>query len=297
MRYTVLVACILLLSCSRPAQEQQGQRLSSTVVAAPAGLADPAGFVGWYSMLLDPLRLTRDSGLAAIRVANESLVCDTAVAMFRSRCSADISTINDSLTSNDRFLDWLQEDTLAQSTLDAITRTVGCSLLSTEGLYYIDLSSADLLGHVRDHCSPAMENFLTLRGVEEEQGFSDDAALVITWDVLSDRVANWETLIAADSSFLLLPEAEWRKDMYLETYLTGMDNAPIYDFEKATLDPEVRRSYERFIDRYPTHASARLVRAYLDLLTKEGFRETDAVKAFLKEKGIGSMMGTQPPTR
>jgi hypothetical protein len=239
----------------------------------------------------------RDSAFAAIGATQDPLTGDSLAALFRSRYSRVLSAIDDSLIDHESFMMWLDEDTLRQSAIERMLRPVGCTLLPSEGIYSIDADAHDVLENAGPHLTPAMRRFLELRAAEEAEGFSNDASLCISWNAVSDRVATWEAFIADNPSFLLLPEASYWHDLYLRVYLTGMDNAPVFTYEDDTLDPEVRKSYQRFTGRYSSLASARLVSDYLSLLEREGFSHTEAVEGFLEARGIRSMQAIQPPMR
>ncbi len=298
MKFLVLIISLLALSCSRPAPDPQAGHSSTMASTDPARPnPDTLDHAAWFAGIIAPVKPIHDEADAAITAANDPVAGDSIVASYRTRMSTMLRAIGDSLNDNESFMNWLRKDTLGQAAIARMVRPLGCSLLTTEGLWYVDSDSRDLLARASQHCTPAMQRFLKIRATEEAEGFSDDAALVIPWDVVGDRVATWETFIPASPGFLLLPEAQYWHDVYLRTYLTGMDNSPIYTFDEATLDPKVRKSYERFTSRYPDLASTRVVGDYLELLEREGFVETEAVQEFLKEKGIDSMMGMQPPQR
>jgi hypothetical protein len=77
---------------------------------------------------------------------------------------------------------------------------------------------------------------------------------------------------------------EYRRGWYLRAYLTGWDNTNVFDWRTRVLKPDVRRSFERFVRVHASTRSAAVVREYLDLLARTGYRRTAAVDDFLRNR-------------
>jgi hypothetical protein len=294
----ILLAAVVLVSCSRTPREQKPA--SDSGAGSPPNqmlAADTSDMRAWFKNLLRSLGPPRDALSATLRMESDNARADTIVARFRVRFSDAVDAVNSSLSERESFADWVQSDSTARTWAERNVAFYGCSLLASEGIVFVAGNSRDILRVAGDRITPAMTRFLMLRAKEEAEGFSEDAGLVISWDALSDRIVKWESFIAANPSFLLLPEAQSWYDVYLRVYLTGMDNARVFDFEKETLLPEVQASYERFVAEYPTSKSAAMVRGYLEVLEREGFKSTGAVEDYLKANDISSMLAVQPPVR
>ncbi len=292
MKYLKLViaGAMLFAACSQQSNENQSdtRKIESS---APRALDQ------WFVGLLHPLQTLRDSAYKAILAETSPQRADSAVAMFRVSYSDAANILNDSLSDNDRFQTWLQEDSSAQSSLEPMLKTLGLSFVQSEGSMYVDISSRDIVAQTEKSISASMRRFLSIRGEEEAEGFSNDAALLIGWDQLSERIVTWEEFIDSNKSFLLLPEAQSWYDVYLRVYFTGMDNTPVFAVEGDTLDQQVRASYSHFMAKHPTSRSATMVRDYLGILTSAGFRETKRSQEYLDSLNIRSMKAIQPPLR
>jgi hypothetical protein len=290
-----LIAACLLLSCNRPAGDQK--RPSGTEGGTASARVEPAQMTAWFSGLLRPLGPMRASAFGAVSRETDLRKADSLVARFRVSYSNALEAIGDSLAAGDDFGTWLREDPGARAVADSILAPLGCVLLESEGMGTPASHSGDIVRNVGSRLSPAFVKFLTMRGEEEKEGFSDDAALVIPWNALSDRIAAWEKFITGNPGFLLRSEAESWYEIYLRTYLTGTDNSRIFTFDGDTLDTDVRASYERFVRRYSSTKSAFLVRGYLELLGREGYRNSQAAEEYLRAQDIRTMLAVQPPLR
>lgn len=301
IRVIFLIITVFLFSCKHsPKQEQQQQQQS----ASPQISQSEKSFVAFVSSgdslidkILHPLIFVRDSAFKVIRKSPNPKIADSLVDLFRSHYSQSIAAINDSLYENSSFQNQMLEDSNFQSKIALTLASLGCDLVWSEGTVFVDAQSKDLNDNFSDMMSPDFNKYLKIRSIEESEGFSNDAGLLISWDNLSDRIATWEAFASENPSFFLIPEVKFWHNMYLNTYLTGMDNSRIYSFETDTLELGVYSSYKRFLQMYPQTKSASLIKGYIDVLKRNNFKQTKEVDEYLQYRGIESMLGVQPPSR
>lgn len=94
---------------------------------------------------------------------------------------------------------------------------------------------------------------------------------------IAQRLCFWENFLAKTSDFLYRPEAEQRRDLYLERLIFGSDQQPIYDKEG-----KVRASYLQAF-RYvtaqkntaaePEGKTYRVMEDFLKVLEQSGYKE------------------------
>ena len=178
--------------------------------------------------------------------------------------------------------------------LRALLQRHGFDLNSSEGNAFVDEDAGRLLDAFGPLLTPAMREYLSIRNVERQARFSEDAALQISWDSLSDRIAVWDQFLQQYPTFTWQPAAQYWRDMYLETYLTGMDNTRTFT-DSGTLDPDVRRSYQRFLRDHAGTPAAQVVRDYVALLGASGAPSDSSMTRFFREHKLRSMLGVQPP--
>lgn len=101
-----------------------------------------------------------------------------------------------------------------------------------------------------------------------------DAALIITWNELSDRIVSLERFILSNPNFPdnnLLYELYKR---YFTFYTTDLlDNTPIY--ERNVLKEEVKRSYERFMDEYKETETIQVINDFYQRLEQNDFKQVE----------------------
>lgn len=171
----------------------------------------------------------------------------------------------------------------------------GLRLSITEGSYYIDEKPDYLINNFKSYVSPGVNEFLKIRSSELMVGFSEDAALLIPFRELGGRIITWQNYINKYPSTLLLAEAKFSYHLYLNTFLSGLDNSPIAKDD--VLLPEVKEVYSEFINKYRDTESGKIVEKFYNLLSGNNFRLPEDLDDFYKENQIESMTGMQPPTR
>jgi len=171
----------------------------------------------------------------------------------------------------------------------------GLRLSITEGNYYIDEKPEYLLENFQGFVSTSVKEFLEIRMKELEEGFSEDAGLIIPLNKLGDRIILWENYINKYPGSLVLADAKFSYHLYLNTFVTGLDNTPISENQK--LLPKFKTEYLNYINQHKGTESGRIVEGFYNLLAKNNFILTLEVDDFFKDNGIEPMRGIQPPTR
>jgi hypothetical protein len=307
------VASILVLAgCARGGDSASGTSSTVATPAVPAAptAAAPLDSIGRLFADLDarirPLVASRDSALAGIRADSGTGRADSSFALFRGQFALRAESVSTAIYQNQPLQHWIWRVTaegwtdLDSASADSLRRFLavrGLRAEFSEGSAYAAENTAAMGPLFERYLSPAMRSFLSIRRAEEDEGYSEDAGLRISWDQLAERIAGWERFVDANPGFLLAGEGRYRYDSYLAVYLTGMDNSRVFEYPRETLDPRVRASYERFLTRHAESGTARIVRGYLDVLGRNGWRAEPDVVAFLKANGIHSMLGQEPPTR
>jgi|CZKP01.1.fsa_nt_gi hypothetical protein len=171
----------------------------------------------------------------------------------------------------------------------------GLRLSKTEGGYYIDEKSDYLYVNFKNFVSRGLNEFLLIRSKELEEGFSEDAKLLISYKSLGERITTWEKYLNKYPSSPLSAEAKFSYHLYLNTFITGLDNSPV------TVDdillPEMKNVYSDFIQKNNNSESGKLVGKFYTIISNNNFHLTSDLDDFYKENQIESMKGMEPPTR
>lgn len=188
------------------------------------------------------------------------------------------------------------EDT-RKKLLQARLSRVGWALRVTEGSYYVGEAGAWWRSRFGPLLPRSWDGYFHQREVEIREGFSEDAGLLISWERLRQRITFWEGFIRRHPHFPANEEVSSYLDIYIRTFLTGVDNSRIErDFDDPTLRTEVKIAYEAFLRNNKGSKYYDIVKGYYEVLKRNNFRVTREAKAFLESKRVKTMLAVQPPT-
>ena len=223
---------------------------------------------------------------------------DSAFVEFRNLFYNVINNYSDAFWNNAELMKKVnakQNDDPAVKELNTALENNGLRLSITEGSYYIDEKPDYLINNFKGYISQGVNEFLNLRSQELQQGFSEDAKLLISFQQLGNRIITWQNYLNKYPSSPLQAEAKFSYHLYFNTFLTGLDNSPISNGD--ILLPEIKQVYLDFISRNKDNESGRIVEKFYNILNKNNFRLTEDLDEFYQENRIESMKGIQPPTR
>ena len=124
---------------------------------------------------------------------------------------------------------------------------VGLGIHQNEGYYYAIADSAWFLQEFGTFLSDDWKKYLKQCEHEEKNQFTDDAAVMISWEALRERVVFWENFLDEYPDFLEKSTAKEYLSRYAYTYLRGSGNSPIYDWDTKNFRSDIGKSYENFI--------------------------------------------------
>jgi hypothetical protein len=202
-----------------------------------------------------------------------------------------------SYNSNNNVNNW--QYPLADSekrTIDLSLSKAGWSLKESEGMYYIGESGGWFENTFELILTDTYRKYLIIRTKEIQEGFSEDAGLLISWEQLRERISLWEQFLKNHPNFIESSEIKDYLNLYVRTFLTGMDNSRIHDFNNRTLRPDVKTAYEKYIRDNKDSEYYILVKDYYEMLKNNNFTVPDNINEFVRKKGYETMLGKQPPT-
>jgi len=248
------------------------------------------------------------SNLASISEASNELrknfsaadpeIRDSAFIEFRSFYYDVINSYYEIFLNNQELVNKLKEnkneDPQVQQLKTALDQN-GLRLSQTEGGYYIDEKPGYLYDNFNNFGTRGISQFLLIRSKELEEGFSEDAKLLISFKSLGDRIIAWENYLDKYPSSPLSAEAKFSYHLYLNTFITGLDNSPVADND--LLLPEMKNVYSDFIHRNSNSESGKTVEKFYAIISNNNFHLSSVPDDFYKENQIESMKGMEPPTR
>jgi len=134
---------------------------------------------------------------------------------------------------------------------------------TSEGTVYIEQDRSYVTKNLLTMFSAPMQAYLLQIEKENNEGFMDDAAIVISPRVHVERIIWYEKFIAENPDFVLLKNCKDYKKAYFTYLLTGIDNTALYDNEdEMTLAPYFVQAYKYLLKTYPDSETATLVLPY-----------------------------------
>jgi hypothetical protein len=156
----------------------------------------------------------------------------------------------------------------------------GLRLASTEGMVYIDRETQTLRNYFYDNLSPSTQKFFGQFELETNQPMSSDGGFIIPVKEVADRLGFWDAFLTSYPKHLFSDYAANNAKYDLYFFLIGMDNTPAFGHGDETLDKEFLEAYKYFIQKYPDSKNAVVIKEYLQLLEKAGYKQTEEVKEF-----------------
>ncbi|TCZ71423.1 hypothetical protein [Flaviaesturariibacter aridisoli] len=141
-------------------------------------------------------------------------------------------------------------------------RANGFRITSSEGIPFFEKDRAWLEPYFYKYLSTQMRQYLEQLRKEDDQRFTDDAAVLISATEFADRTVWWENFDKATPRFPLRASVNRIRKGYLTALMQGMDNSPVRDFETGRLSSYYDEAWRYLVAHYPNSDAARLLLPY-----------------------------------
>jgi hypothetical protein len=162
----------------------------------------------------------------------------------------------------------------------------GVRYLMEEGMSYADAKADYFYNLFKGRISPVMDEFLLINSTEMKEGFTADAGLVISFEQLHKRVVIWEDFQKKHPDFFLKNDVQSSYEIYFYTFLTGIDNTPVFDYDTQKLLPEIKKLFEKIIARKDARKSSKVIANYYAYLKANDFKQPENMDKFFKDNGF-----------
>lgn len=163
--------------------------------------------------------------------------------------------------------------------------TVGWQLDYSEGMGFIREIGDWPMKRFGRLVPKAWQEYFAASAREAREGFSEDAALQVSWDVLRQRLEFWEDFANRHPDFPLKDDINHDYAVTFRAFLVGMDNTPItVSFEDRTVSKAVRKAWNEFIERNPNSRIVSWVQRHRQRLAKEGWIMTRTLEGELEPR-------------
>jgi len=149
---------------------------------------------------------------------------------------------------------------------------------SQEGSLY-PIVDYEALKAYAPYLSDAMKAYVDLMAIESNDKTASDGGLTLSWDEMAARVLAAEHTLREYPQSPKVDAVKAKYKQYVQFYLFGLNNTPIYDWDSFKLLAEVKTSYAKTVKEHPDTILGQLTKQFLDVLgkTKE--------KVFVKKDG------------
>ena len=169
-----------------------------------------------------------------------------------------------------------------------------------EGNWYAG-EDAGYLAKAGDFLKGDYREYLHFQAETAKERIAEDAALMISWDELRKRIIRQEAFEKKHPSLQETKTEVGNGLQWLVTvYLSGIDNTRAYDLNfmnhgrspgTGAIDPELRKSYERFLSENKDSKFHPLIEKICDILKRHDYTYSKELDLYLKEKGYGMFLG------
>ena len=116
----------------------------------------------------------------------------------------------------------------------------------------------------KDHVSKDFRDYIKIRACQDTILFAADAGIIVPWEVVSSYAMDWETFMKKHPSSFFKDKAAEAYSFYMNVFLFGSDNTPVFDYSTQTIDKDIRLVFDKFLKKYPNSNSAKILKFYLE---------------------------------
>lgn len=143
-------------------------------------------------------------------------------------------------------------------------------LISLEGAFY-PIIDYEALKVYDKYISNELKDYIHIKAMESNEPTIIDAALIIPFDSLAERLITVEKYIINYSEGIKHEEMLRLYGTYLRFYLEGSDNTPIYQYETNEIREDVLSSYYK-IAKIGDTVTSNIVSKYIDIIEENQFK-------------------------
>lgn len=244
-----------------------------------------------FTSQADDLSLEATKKLLDDKIEDASnMMADEYVAYYEERLISELPQVSDSF-----FEGSIQEDMVSAFNYNYFSRNqletlddnrivemidplydIGYKVETSEGMYYpiVDYS---VLYKYEDHVTSGVKKYLRLMKRQSDIMAYSDAAVVVPWSELGDRLLMAEALQSEYLPKTMKQRVEQEFEWAFMTYVFGTNNTPVFDFKNNVIsDSEIIASF-REVAKKGGDTVKHVMLPYLKILEEEEYKGTDKV--------------------
>lgn len=160
------------------------------------------------------------------------------------------------------------------------TEELGYKVETAEGLFF-PIIDYGFYEKYSANVTKDMKDYISIMAMESEKVPAKDAALVISWDELFERLLNQEKFLDEHKDSVRFEEIKELYKKYVTYAIYGLNNTPLFDYEDNKMDDEAKAAYEKAIAKDSQFSQT--MKEYYELIKNNGYKLTEEVKNYRDE--------------
>jgi hypothetical protein len=189
------------------------------------------------------------------------------------------------LLGNRKLMDQFEnkEDRTEAQKLISLCTSHGIQIAYREGDFYLEPDMKFVLDHLNGVLTTSSKSYLQTKINLAKGFFSDNNPPVSPPDSLALQVIALEDFMVKNPEYVAKDEILAQYIDALTTYLSGMEQLPLFTPNTKMLEPAYQNSYLQYIENYPKRESTKIIRKFYELLASKGFKYDESFDSFLSE--------------
>lgn len=160
------------------------------------------------------------------------------------------------------------------------TEELGYKVETAEGLFF-PIIDYGFYEKYSANVTKDMKDYISIMAMESEKVPAKDAALVISWDEIFERLLNQEKFLDEHKDSVRFEEIKELYKKYVTYAIYGLNNTPLFDYEDNKMDDEAKAAYEKAIAKDSQFSQT--MKEYYELIKNNGYKLTEEVKNYRDE--------------
>lgn len=163
----------------------------------------------------------------------------------------------------------------------AAWKECGLEMRYPEGMAAVVLKPGLTIPALSGMVTPEMKIYMDQMAKEGEEGWIEDAGLMITPMQVAERAVFWDDFTIKYPLFVHTSRMRNMANIYTRELMFGEDNTPAMSYETQMLDSEFQAAYDWVLKEHPNTATAKILREWYDLLKANGMKRTAKVERYI----------------
>ena len=221
----------------------------------------------------------------------QTSLCDSGFVVFQQLMDTIDVKLNNQLqndtTEYEHYFEISKFPTKVLKFRELLTKN-GFKLSSSQDMVFIEQDRTFPINTLASLLSEPMKLYLSEIEIENREGFSENAAIIISWKQHVDRIIWYENFIKANPTFVFLENCINYKKAYFTYLLTGFENTKLFNPDKdSELNSYYSNAYRYLMQTYPDSETAQLTTPYLETIEQNSI---EARRELLKKYVIKGLI-------